>query len=171
MGSLRLSTTCPGAADPDTFAVVGDPAPDFALADAVGACRLSELRGSPVVLAFHPAGWDPARAEYVAAYNRLITRLPGLAGARLLSVAGDGPSPWHELAFEDATVAIPVVRGEREDVARRYGVAGRAAVFVIDAAGRVRWRHVAGVDAPVHPTRSPARSARRRRPRRRRAIR
>src|SRR5215208_5073298 len=101
---------------------VGERAPDFELHDAAGrAYRLADFRGFPVVLAFDPAHWDPARAEHVERYNRLIERAPGLAGARLLSISGDGP--WRELAFDDsARLAIPVLSGDDGATARRYGV-------------------------------------------------
>ncbi len=120
----------------------GDPAPDFSLSDAAGrARRLSSFRGSPVVLAF-PArageAWDPARAEYVDAYNRLVAQLPGGAGARLLRVGGG--EAWRELTFADDAAAIPVVAEDDAAVARAYGAADGPAVFVIDEAGTVRWR-------------------------------
>ncbi len=128
---------------------VGEPAPDFALADAAGhARRLSDLRGSPVVLAFPARAaepWDPARAEYVDAYNRLVARMPGGAGARLLRVGGGGDA-WRELTFAGdgdggaSAVSIPVVAQDDAAVAAAYGVAGGAAVFVLDEAGTVRWR-------------------------------
>src|SRR5215208_145196 len=124
---------------------VGERAPDFELHDAAGrAYRLADFRGFPVVLAFDPAHWDPARAEHVERYNRLIERAPGLAGARLLSISGDGP--WRELAFDDsARLAIPVLSGDDGATARRYGVDdGAPAVFVLDGDGTVRWRHVPG---------------------------
>ncbi|GJG86127.1 hypothetical protein tb265_13080 [Gemmatimonadetes bacterium T265] len=132
---------------------VGDPAPDFALAGAAGrARRLSDLRGSPVVLAFpaHAGGpWDPARAEYVDAYNRLVARVPGGAGARLLHVGG--AAGWRELTFADDAAAIPVVAEDDAAVARAYGAADGPAVFVLDEAGTVRWR---SDDAP-HPAALP----------------
>ena len=133
---------------------VGEPAPDFVLADAAGhARRLSDFRGSPVVLAFPARAaepWDPARAEYVDAYNRLVARMPakstvGAPGARLLRVGG-GRDAWRELTFAadqggggDA-VTIPVVAQDDAAVAAAYGVAGGAAVFVLNEAGTVRWR-------------------------------
>ena len=130
---------------------VGEPAPDFALADALGRPRrLSDFRGSPVVLAFPArAGerWDPARTEYVDAYNRLVARVPGGSGARLLRVGGGGER-WRELTFADDAAAIPVVTEDDAAVAAAYGVTEGAAVFVLDEAGTVRWR---SADALPHP--------------------
>jgi xanthine dehydrogenase YagT iron-sulfur-binding subunit len=121
---------------------VGHEAPDFELTDHAGRRRrLSELRGSPVLLAFHPAHWDPSWAEYVRAYNRAISVSAESTGARLLSVVGAGT--WQTLAFDDASLDFPAACIDAGPIAERYGVSDRPAVFVIDAGGRVSWRHVA----------------------------
>ncbi len=122
---------------------IGDVAPDFELNDPTGRRhRLSDLRGAPVLLAFHPAHWDPSWAESLRAYNGLIANLPGIAGARLLSIAGEGA--WHAPRFDDGALELPVLSLDGGPVAERYGVLEGAAVFVIDADGRVAWRHIAG---------------------------
>ena len=130
---------------------VGDRAPDFALADATGrAHRLSDFHGSPVVLAFPARAdepWDPARTEYVDAYNRLVARVPGGSGARLLRVGGGGER-WRELTFADDAAAIPVVTEDDAAVAAAYGVTEGAAVFVLDEAGTVRWRSAESLPHP-----------------------
>ena len=118
---------------------VGDAAPDFILADAAGATRrLSDFRGSPVVLAFPARAdepWDPARAEYIDSYHRLVAQMPGDLGPQLLRVGGGGDS-WRELTFAGDTAAIPVVAEENAAVLRAYGVADGvadgSAVFVAD---------------------------------------
>ena len=86
-----------------------------------------------MLLAFHGAHWDPAWSESVRAYNRLIADLPGAAGARLLSIAGEGT--WQSPLFEDGALDLPVVCLDRGPVAEQYGVAAVAAVFVVDANG------------------------------------
>ena len=116
-----------------------------------GAPALAEYRGTPVVLVFCPSGWDPARATFVDTYNRLVARVAGrgsLAGARLLGITGDGP--WRELTFGDGALALPLVADDGT-LARAFGVSRGAAVFVVDAAGVVRWRHVAATDALPAP--------------------
>jgi len=119
----------------------GDDAPDFTVTSADGIPRrLGDFRGSPVVLAFHGAYWDPARAEYVETYNRLVASLGGVAGARLLEIGGAGP--WRDLTFDDAALSLPVLSAADADVARRYGIGDEPAVFVIDAEGVVRWSQV-----------------------------
>ncbi len=99
---------------------------------------LPELQATPAVIVFHSAGWDPATAEHVAMYNRLVANLPGSAGARLVQLRTDGV--WRDLAFVDDTVSLPVV--ENDDIAQQFGVDGEPAVFVIDARRVVRWRHI-----------------------------
>ena len=126
---------------------IGDAAPDFELNDRAGQRhRLSDLRGAPVLLAFHPPHWDPSWAESVRAYNRLIASLPGGPEARLLSIAGEGA--WRSALFDDSALDLPVVSLDPGPVAEQYGVTGVGAVFVVDADGRISWRHTAG-DAPA----------------------
>jgi xanthine dehydrogenase YagT iron-sulfur-binding subunit len=142
---------------------IGDVAPDFELDDRTGGRRrLSDLRGAPVLLAFHPPHWDPAWPESVRAYNGLIANLPGIAGARLLSIADEGA--WHAPLFDDGVLDLPVLWLDRRPIAERYGVLEGAAVFVIDAEGRVAWRHIAGdpvssppnvPTAPIEPADEP----------------
>ena len=97
---------------------VGDVAPDFALADAIGhATTLHGLHGEPVLLVLSSPHWDPARDELAALY-------PGADGA----------------------VRPLVVTEDRSAVAERFGVRDATALFVIDEHGVVRWRYVAGVD-------------------------
>ena len=118
----------------------GDDAPDFAFTTDASTRRLSEFRGSPVVVVFHGTHWDPARAEYIESYNRLVASLGGIAGARLLEIGGTGP--WRDLTFTDAALSLPVVSAAGAEIARRYGVGDEPAVFVIDGEGIVRWSQV-----------------------------
>ncbi|HEV7703700.1 MAG TPA: 2Fe-2S iron-sulfur cluster-binding protein [Gemmatimonadaceae bacterium] len=150
---MTLSTTSHDAqaASRATFVgspEIGDLAPDFEpYDDEARPFSLRNFRGSPVVLAFSSSHWDPAAREQVENYNRLIARLPGLAGARLLRIGANGP--WRELGFADAQLSIPVIADGGAELATRYGVYDEAAVFVIDAHGVVRWRHVAGDPLPT----------------------
>ncbi|HEY5060166.1 MAG TPA: 2Fe-2S iron-sulfur cluster-binding protein [Gemmatimonadaceae bacterium] len=96
----------------------GDSAPDFVLPAAGGpSCWLSDLRGTPVVLAFHDPAWDPARTDHIKGFRDLAA-----TDARTVLIQNDGP------------------------VADRYGVGGDSAVFVIDAGGRIVWRYLSGTD-------------------------
>ena len=110
--------------------------------------RLSDFRGSPVVLAFHGTEWDPARAEHIETYNRLIASLGGVAGTRLLQIGGTGP--WRDLSFTDASLSLPVLAADLA-IAERYGVGNDPAVFVIDSTGVVRWSQVGPISL-ANPT-------------------
>jgi hypothetical protein len=58
---------------------VGAKAPDLFIDSGCGAdtVALSQLRGQVVVIAFSQPGWDPARGELTAAYNRVLDRVDG----------------------------------------------------------------------------------------------
>ncbi|MBV9848295.1 MAG: redoxin domain-containing protein [Armatimonadetes bacterium] len=136
---------CPDAI-PSALAV-GMAAPDFPFSPTPEKPNsLSDLRGQPVVLAFFPAGWDPARAEQIAQYNAILSHLPSL-NAELLDLSVDGP--YRRLAFAGEQVQVPFVTEAVPGgaVAQRYGVAGRTALFVVDAEGIIRWRYIAPVGA------------------------
>jgi xanthine dehydrogenase YagT iron-sulfur-binding subunit len=127
---------------------VGDEAPDFDFPGDGVMHRLSDFRGSPVVLAFHGSEWDPARAEHIETYNRLIESLGGIAGTRLLQIGGAGP--WRDLSFTDSALSLPVLAADSA-VAERYGVGSDPAVFVIDATGVVRWSQIGPISL-ANPT-------------------
>ncbi|MDB4874916.1 MAG: [2Fe-2S]-binding protein [Gemmatimonadetes bacterium] len=95
---------------------IGDIAPDFVLSTGRW---LSDVRGAPVILAFHEPGWDPARADEIEGYRHLIQA---------------GEEPQRVLVSND------------EPAAALYGAARESAVFVLDGRGRIAWRHVAGID-------------------------
>jgi len=122
---------------------LGSLAPDLHWTDANGSrCSLRALRGQPVVVAFFPASWDPARAEQLEQYNALLRKLPG--GGELVGVTSD--PFWFDAATESGErVRFPLLHepaGESE-WARSYGVTDQQATFVVDSNGIVRWRHIA----------------------------
>ena len=120
----------------------GSPAPDFSLPSAPGrpASRLSDLRGRPVLLAFSPPGWDPARAEGLTQINRVFAQ-SGFSGELLgLSQTSAGT----EAAFGGEDETLPVLSAPLSgDAADLYGVSGRQALFVLDAEGVIRWQFAA----------------------------
>jgi xanthine dehydrogenase YagT iron-sulfur-binding subunit len=96
---------------------VGQPAPDFALPGCVDPVRrLSDLRGSSVIVAFHSAQWDPARHEQIELHDQIAASLAGVPAAPPVLLSNDDP------------------------VAAAYGVMNLSAVFAVDASGIVRWR-------------------------------
>jgi xanthine dehydrogenase YagT iron-sulfur-binding subunit len=125
---------------------VGSDAPDFEWIDKGGrATRLSGLRGELVLLAFFSPQWDPARSYQLQVYNQALQRC--LGGGRVLSLGQD--DLWCEIMLDgDDTMRFPLVSNldADDEIARRYGVLGRHALFLIDAAGKILWRCVAADD-------------------------
>ncbi len=92
-------------------------APDFTLPDGT---RAMQKRGRPLIVAFAPDEWNPARA----ASSELYATLAEQFGAQVVDAGGDD---WH--AFDSDG-----------DVAAQFGVSGQRAVFVLDENGAVAWQ-------------------------------
>lgn len=137
---------------PSSSAAVGQQAPDFSLnttPDQV--MSLADLRGRPVVLVFYPADWSPVCGDQVSLYNELLSEFQSRS-AEILGISVDGV--WCHAAFSrDRKLHFPLLADfePKGEIARRYGVyeesAGtcQRALFVIDAAGIVRWRYVSPI--------------------------
>ena len=128
---------------PHDSVIVGRAAPDFTTGIAGGRqISLAMLRGIAVLLAFFPDGWDPARPHLLASYNALLRHMPG--GGQVVSVSRD--DCWCDLETDDGKqvrFALLADLDHDDDIAKRYGVAGQQALFLLDGDGVVRWRHVA----------------------------
>lgn len=131
---------------------IGDRAPDFVLhATPNQTLSLSELRGRPVVLAFYPADWSPVCGDQLTLYNAVLPEFRRF-GAQLLGISVDGV--WCHAAFAaERKLHFPLLADfePKGAVARAYGAyrdgAGenQRALFVIDAAGVIRWSYCAPV--------------------------
>lgn len=99
-----------------TAAPVPKFAPDFALPDG---SRASKWRGQPLIVAFAPDEWNPARAQQSELWQKLAAQF----GALSLDTTTD---EWH--AFDNNGA-----------VAAQFGVRGERAVFVIDENGKIVW--------------------------------
>jgi peroxiredoxin len=130
----------------------GVEAPAFALKTAPDRrISLTELRGSPVVLAFYPADWSPECSDQMALYSEIMDEFRA-HDAQLLGVSCDGV--WCHLAFaRDRKLNFPLLSDfePKGAVARSYGcyeaaegISGRA-LFVIDAAGTITWSYLAPI--------------------------
>ena len=137
---------------PSSSAAVGQQAPDFSLnATPDQAMSLADLRGRPVVLVFYPADWSPVCGDQVSLYNELLSEFQSRS-AEIVGISVDGV--WCHAAFSrDRKLHFPLLADfePKGEIARRYGVyeesAGtcQRALFVIDAAGIVRWRYVSPI--------------------------
>jgi peroxiredoxin len=131
---------------------VGMQAPEFSLPSTPDqAVSLSEFRGRPVILAFYPADWSPVCSDQMALYNEILSEFARF-DAELLGISVDGV--WCHLAFaHDRKLRFPLLADfePKGNVARQYGVyrehegTSERALFVIDAAGIIRWSYVSPV--------------------------
>jgi peroxiredoxin len=112
---------------------------------------LAELRGRPVILAFYPADWSAVCGDQLALYNEVLPEFRA-HGAELLGISVDGP--WCHVAFSSQRhLRFPLLSDfePKGATARAYGayrpVEGycERALFVIDAAGLIRWSYCSPV--------------------------
>jgi peroxiredoxin len=130
----------------------GTPAPDFSLHTTPDQLvSLSEFRGRPVILAFYPADWSPVCGDQMALYNELLGEFHRF-DAELLGISVD--STWCHVAFaHDRKLRFPLMADfePKGRVARMYGAyrdqdgTCERALFVIDAAGVIRWSYCSPV--------------------------
>jgi peroxiredoxin len=130
----------------------GTVAPDFSLHTTPDQLvSLSDFRGRPVILAFYPADWSPVCGDQMALYNELLGEF-GEFDAELLGISVDGA--WCHIAFaHERKLHFPLLSDfePKGHVARLYGAyrepdgTTERALFVIDAAGVIRWSHLSPV--------------------------
>ena len=126
---------------------VGDPAPDFEL-QGIGpqTYRLADYRQDGVILAFYPGDFTPVCTKQFCSYRDDGDRIEALG----LPMVGISPQSLesHEQFADRHGLTVPLLSDPGKKVARKYGVLGpggfiRRAIFLIDPAGTVRYRHVA----------------------------
>jgi peroxiredoxin len=131
---------------------VGTPAPDFTLPRGPNAKhRLADSRGHPVILAFYPADWSPVCGDELAVFNEVLPEFQRY-DAELLGISVDGV--WCHQAYRETRHFDFHLLADFEPkgaVSRAYG-AYRAqdgfserALFVLDAAGVIRWSYLSPV--------------------------
>jgi peroxiredoxin len=130
----------------------GVQAPDFSLPTTPDQkVSLSDFRGHPVVLVFYPADWSPVCSDQLGLYNELMAEFSEFE-TQILGISVDGV--WCHLAFaKDRKLHIPLLADfePKGAVSRQYGVfrekdgESERALFVIDAAGIIRWSYVSPV--------------------------
>jgi thioredoxin-dependent peroxiredoxin len=140
---------------------VGDAAPDFELLGTGGTTyRLSDYRGKNVVLAFYPGDETTVCTAQFCSYRDNSERIDQL-DAEVLGISPQSVDS-HEHWAQEQTLNVPLLADEDLAVSKRYGVTawlgplarftelkdvpgGRyimRSIFVIDAEGLVRYRHV-----------------------------
>lgn len=130
---------------------LGTPAPDVDLPAWAGGevvqLRLSEQR-TPVVLALYPGDGTPVCTRQLCSYQDDLGVLEGL-GAALWGISSQDLDS-HARFAERRGLTFPLLSDTDKGVQRAYGVLGplgltKRSVFVVDATGVLRWKHVSTV--------------------------
>jgi len=132
----------------------GDPAPDFTLPGIERGVRrdftLSEFRGRKVALAFYPGDATAGCSIQLRSYRDDFDEF-AKAGAIVLAVSPqdvDSKQSWCEREHFE----FPLLADTEKRVIRAYGAVSpvlgvKRSIFLIDAAGVVRWRFSGAVRA------------------------
>ena len=124
---------------------VGERAPEFTLPGTGGRTySLSEFTGQVVVLVFYPGDDTPVCTKQLNSYNDDLGRFEAL-GAQVLAISAQDVSS-HEQFSTKHGFDFPLLADTDKAVAGSYGTLGplgfpRRSVFVVDAAGVVRYAH------------------------------
>jgi peroxiredoxin len=137
--------------------LLGQPAPDFELADSEGKVwNLRELQdGHPVVLIFYYGCHCVGCVRQLFDINRELP-LYSEVGARVVAISADPPELTRERFQQNGPFGFPVLSDPGNKVAQAYRVFKhdnlRHGIFVVDRNGTVQWVNVG--DAPLR--RNPA---------------
>lgn len=124
-----------GAALPPAPAV-GHPAPDFTVTDTQGnTFRLSELRGTPVVLNFWATWCPPCRAE-LPELQAASERLAGQVA--IIGLNQGEPGPEVKAFAEQLGLTFQIPLDETMGVSRAYSVRSLPTTFFIDRSGVIQ---------------------------------
>lgn len=140
---------------------VGDAAPDFELLGTGGKTyRLSDYRGSNVVLAFYPGDATRVCTAQFCSYRDKADRLDQL-DAKVLGISPQSVDS-HEHWTQEQQLNVPLLADEDLAVSKSYGITGwlgplarfteldetpggryvMRSIFIVDGEGIVRYRHV-----------------------------
>ncbi|QMU70672.1 peroxiredoxin [Streptacidiphilus sp. P02-A3a] len=134
---------------------VGQPAPDFTLpsvqlADGEWVRRdrtLSQELGHPVVLAFYPGDDTAVCTKQLCSYSSGLEAFTEL-GATVWGISTQGLDS-HESFARKYDLRMPLLADTGREAVNAYGIAlgglVRRSVFIVDAEGVLRWKHVAAV--------------------------
>lgn len=137
---------------------VGDPAPDFALPGLVltgddpsvetvqtGEYTLSAARGRPLVLAFYPGDDTAVCTRQLCSYSSGLDEFAKL-DAQVWAISTQDLAS-HEKFARKHHLRMPLLSDTDRTAVRAYGIGLgamlRRSVFILDADGVIRWKHVA----------------------------
>ncbi|MFE5620575.1 peroxiredoxin [Streptomyces virginiae] len=115
---------------------------------------LSEQRGKPLVLAFYPGDDTPVCTAQLCSYSDGLAQLQS-SGAAVWGISPQGLDS-HERFARGRDLRMPLLADQERTVAKSFGIAApliglRRAVFILDATGRLHWKHVTAVGATYPP--------------------
>lgn len=124
---------------------LGDEAPDFEKPwTGEGDFKLSDRRGTWVVLAFYPDDGTAVCTKQFCDYRDRGEQIDGL-DAEVVGISPQGIES-HEKFIAENDLNVPLVADEGLDVAGAYGIklgpVLRRATFIVDPEGRIRHRDV-----------------------------
>jgi thioredoxin-dependent peroxiredoxin len=126
---------------------VGDRAPEFELKGTGGkSYSLADFLSTGVILAFYPGDFTPVCTKQFCSYRDDGDRLEAL-GVPMMGISPQTVDS-HERFADRHGLTVPLLSDPGKKVARSYGVVGpggfiRRAVFLVDGAGVLRYRHMA----------------------------
>ena len=124
---------------------VGDRAPDFTLPGTGGNQHsLSQYLGRPVVLVFDPGDDTPVCTKQLNAYNDGLAQFEHL-NAQVVGISAQSVDSHDAFAGKHG-FEFPLLADTDKQVAALYGTLGplgfpRRSVFIVDAAGVIRYAH------------------------------
>jgi glutaredoxin-dependent peroxiredoxin len=140
---------------------VGDAAPDFALPDQDRQTKkLSDFRGSNVLLAFYPGAFTGGCTREVCSLRDNMAMLNGMQ-AQVLGISTDPPASQKAWADQNQ-LNFSLLSDYKRNTVEAYGVAfpdflcmegftaARRSIFLIDKDGTVRYKWLAERD-PIPP--------------------
>ena len=127
---------------------VGDTAPDFELDSTSGSkVKLSDFRGKKnVLVAFYPLDFTPTCTNENCAFSDDLSRFES-AGTEVLPISVDSV-PTHKEFRAKHQMSHHLLSDFQRQAAQAFGVLipernfTQRAYFLIDKAGKVRWKHV-----------------------------
>jgi peroxiredoxin len=140
-----LLVLAPAGAAPALAPAGGDPAPALVLRDTQGAAHdLARYRGKVVLINFWATWCEPCRHE-MPSMQRLRDKLSGRPFV-VLAVNVDEPDARVRRFLEETRLDLPVVLDVNRTVTRAWNVRVMPTSFIVDTAGRLRYRVVGDID-------------------------
>ena len=127
---------------------VGDPAPDFTLADADGKpVSLADYRGRRVVVYFYPAASTPGCTKQACDFRDSLADFND-AGLDVIGISPDKPAKLAK--FRDAEgVTFPLLSDPDREVLTAWGVFGEKTMYGKTVTGVIRSTFVVGPEGAI----------------------